>query len=112
MEYGTLSQKKRLYNAMNGGAEKLSAHLGEKLIVTMYAVQPVTVVNDGESSEGERLYLLTDDGRAFHSMANGILRSWNSIISIFGEPGEEGITVIPRSVEISGGRRTYVLDVE
>ena len=112
MEYVTLDQRKRLYNAMNGGAEKLSAHIGEKITVTMYAYQPVTVVNDGESVEGQRLYLLSEDGRAYHSMAHGIVRSWNSILSIFGEPGEDGITVIPRAVEISGGRRTYVLDVE
>ena len=79
--------KIQTYDAMSN-AVPVADHLGETINFVHFAAMVVEIADDktGELNEAIRVILIDDKGVAYAAVSDGLLRSLQNIVSIFGDP--------------------------
>lgn len=126
---GLSSGTNQMYSSVKGGdkvaklkvlaavtdSESLSDHLREKFAIQDVVIQVIEMPNEktGEMQKVPRIILITDKGKAFHAVSNGILMSIQNFIGVLGEPGaDEGnwpVTVVCDEVKTRNGYKAMTL---
>lgn len=84
----TEEEKIMLYNITTAETEKVSNHIGEVISLKHIYMQSVEIdAEDGEEpTQAIRTILIDENGVGYASMSNGIVRSVQQILNIFGSP--------------------------
>ena len=109
-----LSGQKKLYKATNA-SKLLRDFMETPLPVADFVFSPTTVTTEaGETEQVMGVYLVDNQGNAYVSSSNGVIRSAMQILSMFGQPStwDEPLTVVCRETNTAKGRRIKFLDVE
>lgn len=74
--------------AATQNAEPIEKHLGEKIALANVVLQPVSVTSSltGEIVDATRVILVGNDGKAYTTVSDTVLRDLNTLFSIFGMP--------------------------
>lgn len=105
----------KLYNAVNGQGESLSDNIGAVLEITDFVAHKVTLEDEvtKEPIIAWRAVLISKDGKAYHSVSNGVVSSLQKIISIVGQPSwDPALKVIPAEVKTRRGFKTLTLRLQ
>lgn len=105
--------KIRLYNAINGGSQKVSSIINQEILMTDGVTVPTQVVDDktGEARYIVRSIIIDDKGNAYSCSSTGMHMSLRNILAIFGTLHfEEGLRVKVKQTETKRGR-TFNLEL-
>ena len=90
-------------------AVPLAEHLGETLNLVHFVIEPAKVnEDDGSQKDVARVILLTEDGRAFFSLAGGVMSSLRTFVAVMGEPGSWGEPLPVVGVEEKFGKNRII----
>lgn len=83
-----------LFNAVNGGSEKVEDYLDQVVKVTKLIITTANVPEDINDPDGEKIskpciHFMTADGKHIASVSNGIIRSAKNLIECGLTPTEE-----------------------
>lgn len=92
-----LSMKKALYNLTVNAEIKISDMVNSIISVKGFAFTTAEVTNKetGELETRERVVVIDEEGKTYHSVASGIVNSFKKIATIFGTSHNELVTVEP-----------------
>ena len=107
---GNINDAKTLFRMMNGKCEKLKSIKGEVIDIIGYAI--IRQLNAKETEEVEILYILLEDGRICATNSPTVRRTFDAMVTAFGEPTPEKPLEEIRVFEAqSKNDRTY-LDID
>lgn len=115
---GTFEQKLATANAL-ANAVPMSDHLGAKINLVHFVAQAVEVTNTDLATGGSRkvpatrIVLVDADGTAYAGVSDGIFKSLENLVTIFGAPGtwEMPIPVSIERVKGNGGFYFHTLKI-
>lgn len=117
MTANTVAEKKALYNATSGKAERLVDQVNKIIYMAHIYAEPTTLQDVDENGEkivkqGVRVIVIDKDGNAYSTASTGIVSSISRIFNIFGMPDEWGepLPVMVKRVDCKRGN-TYVIEV-
>lgn len=102
----------KVFNAINNAENSLSDSLGEILEIQDMVAHTITLQDEitKEDIQAMRIVLVTKDGKAYHSVSQGVLSSLQKVISIVGPaPWVPGLKVTPVEVKTRKGFKTLTL---
>lgn len=108
-----MENKKLAFNMLNAPETRLSDMVGKSIHATDYVIDNIEIVDkdSGEVMETSRLVIRDNQGRTYHTMARGLLESFNRILAVFGDSWGEGFDLMVNQVNTSSGKRTYIFEI-
>lgn len=108
----TASEKMALYNALSAKSTNISELMGKTFRVLNVVFQGREFTNE-ETKELEKnlkVIIITDNG-IYHSYSRGIINSVQSILEMFGLPGqwEQPLEFAVERVALKNGGQTFIL---
>lgn len=113
LDLSSPEQKVKLYNAINGATDKISALINVEIKMKDAVMIPSQAVDDktGELKYIVRSIIIDTDGNSYASSSSGMQNSLRNILAIFGTLHfEEGLKVKIKQVETKRGR-TFTLEL-
>ena len=108
----TLSDKAKLYNAINNPDVQLSDHIGNVITMRDIIIQPVEITSekDGSTVTAPRVTIIDTDGNSYSCTSIGVYNALRNIVRVFGRPTwTEGLPVVVRQIN-RGSNRILTLD--
>lgn len=108
----TASEKMALYNALSAKSTNISELMGRTFCIQNVVFQGREFTNE-ETKELEKnlkVIIITDNG-IYHSYSRGIINSVQSILEMFGLPGqwEQPLEFTVERVALKNGGQTFIL---
>lgn len=105
--------KKLAFNMLNAPEVRLSDMVGKIIHAVDYVVDDIEIVDkeSGEVMKTARLVIRDKQGGTYHTMAKGLLDSFNRILTVFGDSWGEGFTLKINQVNTATGKRTYIFEI-
>lgn len=113
LDLSSPEQKVKLYNAINGATDKISALINVEIKMMDAVMIPSQAVDDktGELKYIVRSIIIDTDGNSYASSSSGMQNSLRNILAIFGTLHfDEGLKVKIKQVETKRGR-TFTLEL-
>lgn len=110
----TLMENKKLaFNMLNASEIRLSDMVGKTIHANDYVIDNLEIVDKetGEVMQTSRLVIRDNQGRTYHTMAKGLLESFNRILAVFGDSWGDGFVLTVNQVNTSTGKRTYIFEI-
>ena len=110
VRYSTTFDDVDLFNAVNGGSEKIKDHLGEPLVITDIIITSADVkedINDETSDTVSKpcVHFYGENGLHLATLSNGVLRAARMLITCgFAPSKEHPITIKFKEIETKKGR--------
>lgn len=114
MPQDTMTDKVRVYRALQGDAKPLDSFIGKVIEVENVVVHPVDLTDPitGEVKTGARIVLIAPNGTMVGCVSNGVFDSIKKLGATFGPlPWTDGMLVKPAIVKTRRGFRTYQLEL-
>ena len=106
----TQDERLAVYAAVSN-AEALDDYIGTPIDVANIVIQYVEG-EDGETREGVRIVLISDDGKAYGCMSNGVQTAVRNLMGIVGmPPWYPAIKLIPNKKQGRNGYKFTTLEV-
>jgi hypothetical protein len=113
---GSSAVTAKIYNAMNDNDGSIAdlADEGQIITVTDFMAYPCVFEDQhGDMQEGIRCVLVTEDGKSFAAMANGVFSSLQKIVGVAGmAPWTPGINLAPVRKKTRKGFYTLTLRMQ
>lgn len=108
-----MENKKLVFNMLNAPEVRLSDMVGKSIHAVDYVIDNISIVDreTGEVMETSRLVIRDDQGSTYHTMAKGLLESFNRILALFGDSWGDGFVLTVNQVNTSTGKRTYIFEI-
>lgn len=106
--------KVKVFNAINNTDGSLSDLIGEKIKLKDVIAHPVTIQQDDKDNPVDcvRIVIITESGKSYGAVSDGIVNSLQKIFAIFGRPSyEPGLDVVVRQKKTRLGWTTLTLEV-
>lgn len=107
-----LSRRAEVITLLQGQTDKIGDHIGEVVKVEHVLAHRVELVdtNTGEVSEGDRIVLVTAEGKSYAGVSVGMRKSLQLIMAMYGmPPWKNGLSLKIGQINTRMGRRTYTL---
>lgn len=113
LDMNTLENKKAAFNMLNSPNIRLSSMVGKAIYARDYVIDNIDIVDQetGEVQPTARLVIRDTQGETYHTMARGLVDSFNRILDVFGDTWENGYTLVVNQVNTSTGKRTYIFEM-
>ena len=108
-----MENKKRAFNMLNAPEVRLSDMVGKSIYAVDYVIDNFEIVDkeSGEVKQTTRLVIRDNQGHTYHTMATGLLESFNRILAVFGDGWGDGFALTVNQVNTSTGKRTYIFEI-
>lgn len=113
LDMNLLENKKLAFNMLNSPNIRLSSMVGKPIYAKDYVIDEIEIVNQetGEKQKTLRLVIRDEQGETYHTMARGLVDSFNRILDVFGDNWGDGFTLCVNQVNTSTGKRTYIFEM-
>lgn len=113
LDMNQMENKKTAFNMLNAPNVRLSDMVGKQIHAVDYVIDNVEIVDreSGEVMQTSRLVIRDKQGCTYHTMARGLLESFNRILSCFGDSWGDGFVMKVNQVNTSSGKRTYIFEL-
>ena len=108
-----VADRVKLYNILNETEERLSDYIDQQIEVTDFIAYPTIVRSEvGPPNYQTRIILVSKDGKAYASVADGVYESLKKIIAIVGMAPWNGLRFTPVEKQTRNNQTTITLRLD